>query len=189
VFTWAGSLARDDDPFATQDRLPDGVSTHELSRFGDQRWYYTVLSRRKTEVSRTVNWADFPETLRESFRRAGWALVNLPTPDALLERAATCRVEWPRPGTMEQVFAGWRRFAGWLADRGTTGLHEVSEDVLVDYAAHVRTVAVGTGLTAGPPHRSQRAGLPHWAPALGFGVKPHVRVRVHDAHFREPSGL
>src|SRR5271169_2285071 len=28
-------------------------------------------------------------------------------------------------------------------------------------------VAVGTALTGGPPRRSQRAGLPHWAPALG----------------------
>ena len=28
-------------------------------------------------------------------------------------------------------------------------------------------VAVGTALTGGPPHRSQRAGLPHWAPASG----------------------
>jgi hypothetical protein len=27
--------------------------------------------------------------------------------------------------------------------------------------------AVGTALTGGPPHRSQRAGLPHWAPTLG----------------------
>ena len=29
------------------------------------------------------------------------------------------------------------------------------------------TVAVGTALAGGPPHRSQRAGLPHWAPTLG----------------------
>ena len=28
-------------------------------------------------------------------------------------------------------------------------------------------VAVGTALTGGPPHRSQRAGLPHWAPRSG----------------------
>ncbi len=27
--------------------------------------------------------------------------------------------------------------------------------------------AVGTALAGGPPHRSQRAGLPHWAPASG----------------------
>src|SRR6266540_5203100 len=30
-------------------------------------------------------------------------------------------------------------------------------------------VAVGTALAGGPPHRSQRAGLPHWAPASGPG--------------------
>ena len=30
-----------------------------------------------------------------------------------------------------------------------------------------RRVAVGTALAGGPPHRSQRAGLPHWAPTLG----------------------
>jgi hypothetical protein len=34
-----------------------------------------------------------------------------------------------------------------------------------------RLVAVGTALSGGPPHRSQRAGLPHWAPALGSGVE------------------
>jgi hypothetical protein len=28
-------------------------------------------------------------------------------------------------------------------------------------------VAVGTALSGRPPHRSQRAGLPHWAPASG----------------------
>jgi len=32
-------------------------------------------------------------------------------------------------------------------------------------------VAVGTGLTARPPHRSQRAALPHWALASGDDVK------------------
>ncbi len=36
-----------------------------------------------------------------------------------------------------------------------------------------RVVAVGTALAGGHPHRSQRAGLPHWAPALGTDVKSH----------------
>src|SRR5439155_11571275 len=40
-----------------------------------------------------------------------------------------------------------------------------------DLASRVRprptTAAVGTALTGGPPHRSQRAELPHWAPAPG----------------------
>ena len=36
-------------------------------------------------------------------------------------------------------------------------------------------VAVGTALTGGPPHRSQRAELPHWAPASGSGSEAHFR--------------
>ena len=177
---------RHDDPFATQDRLPDGVSTDDLSRFGDQRWYFAVLSRRKTEVSKTVNWTAFPEPLRESFRRAGWALVNLPTPDELLERAATCRVEWPRPGTMEQVFASWRRFAAWLVDCGITGLHEVSENALLDYAAHVRMLPRSTAIRQDDlnavsllwgfaPHlpASDRIPIPAWET---HGVKHYLPV-------------
>jgi hypothetical protein len=35
-----------------------------------------------------------------------------------------------------------------------------------EVAAKTR-VAVGTALAGGPPHRSQRAGLPHWAPTSG----------------------
>jgi len=38
----------------------------------------------------------------------------------------------------------------------------VPADVLAKTA-----VAVGTALAGGPPHRSQRAGLPHWAPTSG----------------------
>jgi hypothetical protein len=38
----------------------------------------------------------------------------------------------------------------------------VPPDVLAKTA-----VAVGTALAGGPPHRSQRAGLPHWAPTSG----------------------
>ena len=34
-------------------------------------------------------------------------------------------------------------------------------------------IAVGTALTSGPPRRSQRAELPHWAPASGSGVEAH----------------
>ena len=47
-------------------------------------------------------------------------------------------------------------------------------------------IAVGTALTGGPPHRSQRAGLPHWAPALGTGVKPRIREGMHNAGGRQP---
>jgi hypothetical protein len=48
-------------------------------------------------------------------------------------------------------------------------------------------VAVGTALAGGPPHRSQRAELPHWAPASGSGCEAHVRVGMHRPDFRKPS--
>ncbi|MCA1601338.1 MAG: hypothetical protein LC776_06740, partial [Acidobacteria bacterium] len=35
-------------------------------------------------------------------------------------------------------------------------------------------IAVGTALAGGPPRRSQRALLTHWAPASGGGVEAHV---------------
>jgi hypothetical protein len=44
-------------------------------------------------------------------------------------------------------------------------------------------VAVGTGVAARPPRRSQRAGLPHWAPALDFGVIASLGPGVQDTYF------
>src|SRR5680860_397166 len=35
-------------------------------------------------------------------------------------------------------------------------------------------IAVGTALAGGPPHRSQRALLAHWAPASGSNVEAHA---------------
>ena len=42
-------------------------------------------------------------------------------------------------------------------------------------------IAVGTALAGGPPHRSQRALLTHWAPASGANVEAFVGVGVQDA--------
>ncbi|MGH3302853.1 MAG: trehalase-like domain-containing protein, partial [Streptosporangiaceae bacterium] len=42
-------------------------------------------------------------------------------------------------------------------------------------------VAVGTALAGGPPHRSQRALLTHWAPASGTNVEPHLGIGMHHA--------
>src|ERR1700730_18950698 len=48
-------------------------------------------------------------------------------------------------------------------------------------------VAVGTALAGGPPHRSKRAGLRHWAPASGTNVEAHTGPGMHDAGARKPS--
>jgi hypothetical protein len=41
-------------------------------------------------------------------------------------------------------------------------------------------IAVGTALSGGPPRRSQRARLTHWAPALGVGGEPRVGPGMHN---------
>jgi hypothetical protein len=40
-----------------------------------------------------------------------------------------------------------------------------------------KLVAVGTVLTDGPPRRSQRAGLPHWAPVMGAWRRTALRAK------------
>ena len=42
----------------------------------------------------------------------------------------------------------------------------------------VETFAVGTALTGGPPHRSQRALLTHWAPTSGHDAQSLFGIRV-----------
>src|SRR6266508_1289819 len=48
-------------------------------------------------------------------------------------------------------------------------------------SSHHHLIAVGTALAGGPPHRSQRALLTHWAPALGTNAKTHVGEGMHHA--------
>jgi len=38
-----------------------------------------------------------------------------------------------------------------------------------------------------PPHRSQRAGLPHWALTSGSNVEPLLGPRMRDASWRKPA--
>ena len=49
-------------------------------------------------------------------------------------------------------------------------------------------VAVGTALSGRPPHRSQRAELPHWAPTSGGDAQTLFGIRVKNSHRREPAG-
>ena len=49
------------------------------------------------------------------------------------------------------------------------------------------TIAVGTVLADGPPRRSQRALLTHWAPDLGASVESLIGPGMCDADGREPS--
>jgi hypothetical protein len=126
-----------DAPAASAWRLPDGTGPGRVSRFGDDMWDLSPLARREHEPGRRINWATFPPALRGSFKRAGWALITLPTPEALLERAATSRVEHPSAGTIAAVTEQWRRYATWLTGQGITRLAEVDAARHDEWAAHL----------------------------------------------------
>jgi hypothetical protein len=126
-----------DAPVAPAGRLPDGADIGRLSRFGDDIWDLSPLGRREHEPGRRINWVTFPPALRGSFKRAGWALITLSTPEALLERAATSRVEHPSTGTIAAVTGQWRRYAAWLAARGISRLAEVDAACHEEWAAHL----------------------------------------------------
>jgi hypothetical protein len=140
---------RDDDPFASGARLPAGLDLKTVSRYGADRWILNTLDLRAHEEGRSVGWDAFPDVFRESFRRAGWALTNLPTPAELLERASTARAKWPASGTMEGVVAKWLQFARWLAQREIAVLRDVDEDILVDYARHAKNQGRSNTTTIG----------------------------------------
>ena len=50
-----------------------------------------------------------------------------------------------------------------------------------------QAVAVGTALSGRPPHRSQRAELPHWAPASGGDAQALFGIGMQDSQAGEPS--
>jgi integrase len=150
--------------FAGPDRLPDGTSAAGLSRYGDATWDLSPLSRRQHEPARQVNWDLFPVPLRASFKRAGWALVNLPTPEALLERAATCRARQPGTATIASTAEHWGRYAAWLAGRGITRLADVDAACHGEWAAHVARLPVA----------GRTRGLALNAVSVLWGMAPHL---------------
>ena len=128
---------RADIPITPARRLPGGTDPGCVSRFGDDMWDLSPLARREHEPGRRINWATFPPELRGSFKRAGWALITLPTPETLLERAATSRVEHPSASTIAAVTEQWRRYATWLASRGITRLAEIDATCHDEWAVHL----------------------------------------------------
>ncbi len=151
-------------PFAGTDRLPEGTSPAGLSRYGDATWDLSPLSRRQHEPARQINWDLFPVPLRASFKRAGWALVNLPTPEALLERAATCRARQPGTATIASTAEHWGRYAAWLDGRGITRLADVDAACHREWAAHVARLPVA----------SRTRGLALNAVSVLWGTAPHL---------------
>ena len=99
------------------------------------------------------------------------------TAPSMVRTARQLNVDWPITRHDHVDFAtsarnGHRTIDGRVLLRPSSRVHEpciwsgAVALTVTDGLDPIR-VAVGTALAGGPPHRSQRAGLPHWAPTLG----------------------
>lgn len=155
----------DDDPFVTPDRFPAAVPARSVSRYGALQWNLSMLQSDAHAAAVTVSWDRYDDPgLCSAMRRAGWCLINLPTPQELLERKATSRVLWRSPGTIYGYLAELRDFANWLTGRGIGALAEVTVDDLEDYAAYIRD------------RGSDKATQILYAISLLWGYSPHLPV-------------
>lgn len=134
----------DDDPFLDPHRLPDTLQPGAVSRFGDLRWDLSPLNTNDHQVHDCLNWQLFPLPLRPAFRRAGWALVNLPTPDALLGSRNAHRRKWLHPASIRNVVGQWCQLAQWMLNHDITELGALTADDLADYAVEVGRLQIAT---------------------------------------------
>jgi hypothetical protein len=146
-------------PVLPADRVRPGIGESELPRFGDLRWQLATLDHSASGHSQAVNWEGFPISLRAGFMRAGWALINLPTPDILLRRSGSSSRPRLSAGSLKRIFAAWRTFARWLAQHQVTRLGQVDRAALEKYAQFL----VERGLTHGPATTEMFAITRLWA--------------------------
>jgi len=135
-----------DTPVFAVDRARPGTREADLARFGDLRWQLAVLDHGASGRSQAVNWESFPVSLRAGFMRAGWAVINLPTPEILLHRSGSSTRPRLSPGSLKRTFSAWRRFAQWLAQHQAACLDQVDRSLLEKYPQFLAE----RGLTHGP---------------------------------------
>ncbi|MEU9662848.1 hypothetical protein [Streptomyces chartreusis] len=124
-------------PVVPAQRRRPGVREDEVSRFGDLRWELAHLQHTDTAGTKAFLWSNFPETLRGSFMRIAWALINIPTPDVLHARLGARSRAVVSASTVMTTLTGFRKFARWLDARGITQLTDVDQETLSQYAAYL----------------------------------------------------
>ena len=122
-----------DTPVFPVDRARPGTREAGLARFGDLRWQLAALDHSASGRSQAVNWEGFPVSLQAGFMRAGWAVINLPTPEMLLHRSGSSTRPRLSPGSLKRTFSAWGSFAQWLAQHQVTCLDQVGRNALEKY--------------------------------------------------------
>lgn len=170
-------------PVFPADRARPDTREADLPRFGDSRWQLAALDHGASGRSQAVNWEGFPHGLRAGFMRAGWAVINLPTPDVLLNRAGSSTRPRLSPGSLKRTFAAWRRFAQWLAQHQVTRLGQVDRAVLEKYAQFL----AGRGLTHGSVATEMFAITRLWAYAPFLLLADRIAMPPWDEPGAEPG--
>lgn len=126
-----------DDPAIQAHRVHD--AQHTISLYRDGRWDLRPLGGPPGSSPRAIIFDGFPESLRETFRRAAWLIINTPTPAVMLERPGSCAVEYLNAGSIGLCVGGrWRWFATWLHEEGFERLCDVARSDLERFAKRVQ---------------------------------------------------
>ncbi len=127
------------------ERARPGTRDTDLPIFGDLRWQLAALDHGESGKALGINWEEFPSSLRAAFMRAGWAVINIPTPAVLLQRQGSSTRPRLSPGSLRRTFQAWGFFAHWLSGHQISRLDQVDRQLLEEYPQAL----AGRGLARG----------------------------------------
>ncbi|MGV9884839.1 hypothetical protein [Streptomyces sp. NPDC003006] len=123
-----------DTPVFALDRVRPGATLADIPRFADPVWKLAALAHGEATTTLSVVWGTVPELLRPGLMRAGWALLNFPTPQPLLVGSRSNTRERPAIPTLTRVLRSWGDFARWLGSRAARSLNEITPELMAEYA-------------------------------------------------------
>lgn len=179
-----------DEPSITPARVHVAEAT--VAAYGDPRWPLTPLGSPAAVKPGVLTWERFPETLRESFRRAAWLLINTEAPEITLDRSGSSGVEWFSASTIRTtVMYDWLTFAQWTDDRGIQHLSDLTRRDLELFVRHLQDKDVSRGTAARTLRGITRlwAHAPHLPPTDAIPMPPWEDEPISDLLSRgERSG-
>ena len=110
--------------------------------FADDVWDLSALCPRPTTRWIRLHFTHCPAALRPDVKHFFYLLLSMDTPLEQLDRPASARRRLA-PSTLKTLFEDLKPFLGWLADRGTATLAELTEQDLREDAGHVAAAPVG----------------------------------------------
>lgn len=108
-----------------------------IPRYADATWVLRALIDNPSATIDYIYWERFPDTLREAFRHAAWALINYPLAPGDVRLYGAPMREKLSPGRMYKTVHQWAIFARWLEKRGVSALSAVTVEDLVDYSVYL----------------------------------------------------